>query len=113
MPELNDVKASDPAVPPDPIVVCPPKCGKAAIPLLGVTADGVASPIVTDSVFAKADPLVVTEVSVCIIAGTPAVSEPTFMPPIFPDVVVSPIVTEGVMFVPLSEYVVPNLFVTT
>ena len=113
MPELNDVKASDPAVPPDPIVVCPPRCGKAAIPLLGVTADGVASPIVTDSVFAKAEPAVVTEVSVCIIAGTPAVSEPTFMPPIFPDVVVSPIVTEGVMFVPLNEYVVPNLFVTT
>ena len=64
MPELNDVKASDPAVPPDPIVVCPPRCGKAAIPLLGVTADGVASPIVTDSVFEKADPAVVMVVSV-------------------------------------------------
>ena len=63
-PELNDVKARDPAVPPDPIVVCPPNTGNAAIPELGVTADGVASPIITDSVFENADPLVVTVVSV-------------------------------------------------
>ena len=63
-PELNDVKARDPAVPPDPIVVCPPRTGNAAIPELGVTADGVTSPIVTASVFEKADPLVVTVVSV-------------------------------------------------
>ena len=63
-PELNDVKARDPAVPPDPIVVCPPNTGNAAIPELGVTADGVASPIVTESVFENAEPLVVTVVSV-------------------------------------------------
>ena len=63
-PELNDVKARDPAVPPDPIVVCPPNTGNAAIPALGVTAEGVASPIITDSVFEKAEPLVVTVVSV-------------------------------------------------
>ena len=35
------------------------------------------------------------------------------MPPIFPDVVVSPTVTEGVILLPLKEYVVPTLFVTT
>ena len=64
IPELNDVKARDPAVPPDPIVVCPPSTGNDAIPELGVTADGVASPIVTDSVFENAEPLVVTVVSV-------------------------------------------------
>ena len=63
-PELNDVKASDPAVPPDPIVVCPPNTGNAAIPELGVTADGVASPIVTDSVLLNAEPAVVIVVSV-------------------------------------------------
>ena len=63
-PELNDVKASEPAVPPLPIVVCPPKTGKDAIPELGVTAEGVASPIITDSVFEKEEPAVVIEVSV-------------------------------------------------
>ena len=107
------VRASEPAVPPLPIVVCPPKCGKEAIPLLGVTADGVTSPIVTDSVLLKADPAFVTVVSVCIIAGTPFVKVPTFIPPIFPDVVVSPTVTDGVILFPLKEYVVPTLFVTT
>ena len=60
----KEVSASDPAVPPLPIVVCPPKTGKAAIPELGVTADGVASPIITDSVLLKADPALVTVVSV-------------------------------------------------
>ena len=112
-PELNDVKASDPAVPPDPTVVCPLSTGKAAIPLEGVTVDGVASPIITDSVLLKADPAFVTVVSVCIIAGTPLVNDPTLIPPIFPDVVVSPIVTDGVILFPLNEYVVPTLFVTT
>ena len=63
-PELNDVKARDPAVPPAPIVVCPPNTGSAAIPLEGVTVDGVASPMITDSVFEKAEPLEVTVVSV-------------------------------------------------
>ena len=113
MPELNDVKARDPAVPPDPMVVCPPNTGNAAIPELGVTADGVASPIVTDSVFENAEPLVVTVVSVCIIAGTPSDNEPTLIPPIFPDVVVSPTVTDGVILFPLRLYVVPTLLVTT
>ena len=63
-PELNDVKARDPAVPPDPTVVCPLNTGNAAIPLEGVTVDGVASPIITDSVLENAEPLVVTVVSV-------------------------------------------------
>ena len=60
----SEVNASDPAVPPDPTVVCPLNTGNAAIPELGVTADGVASPIITDSVFENADPDVVTVVSV-------------------------------------------------
>ena len=63
-PELNEVSARDPAVPPEPIVVLPPNTGKAAIPLEGVTAEGVASPIVTDSVFENAEPAVVIVVSV-------------------------------------------------
>ena len=107
-PELNDVKARDPAVPPDPIVVDPPNTGNAAIPELGVTVDGVASPIITDSVLLKAEPDVVTVVSVCIIAGTPLLKEPTLRPPIFPAVVVSPTVTDGVILYPLKEYVVPT-----
>ena len=102
-PELNDVKARDPAVPPDPIVVDPPNTGNAAIPELGVTVDGVASPIITDSVLLKAEPDVVTVVSVCIIAGTPLLRLPTFMPPILPAVVVSPTVTDGVILFPLKE----------
>ena len=103
MPELNDVSARLPAVPPDPIVVCPPRTGKAAIPLEGVTVDGVASPIITDSVLLNAEPALVTEVSVWIIAGTPSLNEPTLIPPIFPDVVVSPTVTDGVILFPLKE----------
>ena len=63
-PELNDVKASEPAVPPLPIVGCPLRTGKAAIPELGVTVEGVASPIITDSVLLKAEPAFVTVVSV-------------------------------------------------
>ena len=78
----------------------------------GVTADGVASPIVTASVREKADPDVVTALSVCIMAGTPAVRLPIFKPPIAPAVVDPPLVTDGVIFVPDIEYVVPNLFVT-
>jgi len=93
-------------------VVCPPRCGNAAIPDDGVIADGVASPIVTASVSENALPAVVTALSVWIIAGTPAVKLPMFNPPIAPDVVDPPEVTEGVMFVPDIEYVVPNLFVT-
>jgi hypothetical protein len=64
IPELSEVSARSPAVPPDPTVVCPPKTGNAAIPLEGVTADGVASPIVTDSVLLNAEPAVVILVSV-------------------------------------------------
>ena len=78
-----------------------------------MTVDGVASPIITDSVLLKAEPAFVTVVSVCIIAGTPLVNDPTLIPPIFPDVVVSPIVTEGVILFPLRLYVVHTLFVTT
>ena len=106
------VIAPDPNVPPLPIVVCPPRCGNAAMPDDGEIADGVTSPIVTASVSEKADPDVVTALSVWIIAGTPAVILPMFNPPIAPDVVDPPDVTEGVMFVPDIEYVVPNLFVT-
>ena len=61
----------------------------------GVTADGVASPIVTDSVRAKLDPAVVTALSVWIMAGTPAVKLPTFKPPIAPEVVDPPEVQMG------------------
>ena len=60
----SEVKARDPAVPPDPTVVCPLNTGNAAIPLEGVTAEGVASPIVTASVFENAEPAVVIVVSV-------------------------------------------------
>ena len=63
-PLLKLVRARFPAVPPEATVVVPPNTGSAAIPLEGVTADGVASPIVTDSVFEKADPAVVILVSV-------------------------------------------------
>jgi len=63
-PLLKLVIAPLPKVPPDPIVVCPPKCGNAAMPDEGVIADGVTSPIVTDSVREKADPAVVTALSV-------------------------------------------------
>ena len=111
-PDDKEVIAPDPRVPPDPIVVCPPRCGSAAMPDDGVIADGVTSPIVTASVSEKADPAVVTALSVCIMAGTPAVKLPIFNPPIAPDVVDPPLVTDGVMFVPDIEYVVPNLFVT-
>ena len=38
------VRASDPAVPPEITVVCPPRTGRVAIPELGVIADCVASP---------------------------------------------------------------------
>ena len=44
-------------------------------------------------------------------AGTPFVKEPTLSPPILPDVVVSPTVTEGVILFPLNEYVVPTFCV--
>ena len=63
-PELNEVRARFPAVPPEATVVVPPNIGSTAIPLEGVTVDGVASPIITDSVFEKAEPLEVTVVSV-------------------------------------------------
>ena len=95
------VIAPDPNVPPDPIVVAPDRCGNAAIPDDGVTADGVASPIVTDSVNEKAEPAVVTALSVCIRAGTPAVKLPTFNPPMALEVVDPPDVTDGVIFDPL------------
>ena len=97
------VIAPDPNVPPLPIVVCPPRCGNAAMPDDGVTALGVASPIVTASVNEKADPDVVTALSVCIIAGTPAVKLPIFNPPIAPAVVDPPLVTDGVILLPLIE----------
>ena len=63
-PELNEVSARFPAVPPEATVVVPPNTGNAAIPALGVTAEGVSSPIITDSVFENAEPLDVTVVSV-------------------------------------------------
>ena len=78
----------------------------------GVIALGVASPIVTASVSENAFPAVVTALSVCIRAGTPAVKLETLSPPIAPEVVDPPAVTDGVMLLPDIEYVVPNLFVT-
>jgi hypothetical protein len=78
----------------------------------GVIALGVASPIFIASVSENADPAVVTDLSVCIRAGTPAVKLPIFKPPICCAVVDPPLVTEGVMLLPDIEYVVPNLFVT-
>ena len=71
-----------------------------------------ASPIVADSVIEKADPALVIALSVWIKAGTPSVNDPTFNPPIAPEVVDPPEVTDGVMLLPDNEYVVPNLFVT-
>ena len=112
-PDDKLVIAPDPRVPPLPTVVCPDKCGNAAIPLEGVTADGVASPIVTASVREKADPAVVIALSVCIRAGTPSVREPTFSPPMALEVVDPPDVTDGVIFDPLRLYVVPNFWVVT
>ena len=63
-PDERLVIARFPAVPPDPTVVCPDRWGIAAIPLEGVIADGVTSPIVTASVREKEDPDVVTALSV-------------------------------------------------
>ena len=45
-------------------------------------------------------------------AGTPAVMLETLSPPIAPDVVEPPEVTEGVILLPDNEYIVPSLFVT-
>tara|TARA_R100001224_G_scaffold60509_1_gene35973 strand:- start:5 stop:184 length:180 start_codon:yes stop_codon:yes gene_type:complete len=39
IPELNEVRAKSPFVPPLITVVCPPSTGKVAIPELGVIAD--------------------------------------------------------------------------
>ena len=63
-PDERLVIARFPAVPPDATVVCPDKRGIAAIPLEGVIADGVTSPIVTVSVSENEDPEVVTALSV-------------------------------------------------
>ena len=75
-------------------------------------AEGVASPTVSDSVNENAEPALVIALSVCIKAGTESVNDPTFNPPIAPEVVDPPEVTEGVILFPLKLYVVPNLFVT-
>ena len=106
------VIAPDPNVPPDPIVVCPPRCGNAAMPDDGVIALGVESPIFIASVNEKAEPAVATTLSVCIRAGTPSVKLLRFNPPIAFAVVDPPLVTEGVILLPDNEYVVPNLLVT-
>ena len=111
-PDDKLVIAPLPRVPPEPMVVWPPRCGSAAMPDDGVIAEGVASPIVTASVRLKADPAVVIALSVCIRAGTPAVKLETLSPPIAPEVVEPPEVTEGVMLLPDIEYVVPSLLVT-
>ena len=44
IPDETDVKAKSPFVPPEITVVCPPKTGRVAMPLLGVIADCVTSP---------------------------------------------------------------------
>ena len=69
----------------------------------GVIADGVASPTVSDSVNEKADPALVIALSVCIKAGTESVNDPTFKPPIAPEVVDPPEVTDGVILLPDNE----------
>ena len=102
-PDDKEVIAPDPRVPPLPTVVCPDKCGNAAIPDDGVIALGWESPIVTVSVNEKADPAVVIALSVCMRAGTPSVSEPRLSPPIAPEVVDPPLVTDGVMLLPDNE----------
>ena len=102
-PDDKEVIAPLPSVPPEPMVVAPDRWGSAAIPDDGVTADGVASPIVTDSVNEKAEHAVVTALSVCIKAGTESVNDPTFNPPIAPEVVDPPEVTDGVILFPDNE----------
>ena len=92
-----------PVTPPDPVTVEPREGSEPTTPELTVVADWTASPWVSDSTAENADPAVVTVKSVSIYAGTPAVIEPTFSPPIAPEVVVPEIVLLGVTFEPDTE----------
>jgi hypothetical protein len=92
-----------PVTPPLPVTVDPRDGSDPTTPLLTVVADWIASPWVSDSTAENADPAVVTVKSVSINAGTPAVTEPIFSPPIAPDVVVPEIVLLGVTFDPETE----------
>jgi len=66
-------------------------------------AEGEASPTVSDSVIENAEPALVIALSVCIKAGTESVNDPTFKPPIAPEVVDPPEVTDGVILLPDNE----------
>ena len=92
-----------PVTPPDPVTVEPREGSEPTTPLLTVVADWIASPWVKDSTAENALPAVVTVKSVSINAGTPAVTEPMFSPPIAPEVVVPEIVLLGVTFDPETE----------
>ena len=98
-----------PVTPPDPVTVTPREGSEPTTPELTVVADWTASPWVSDSTAENALPAVVTVKSVSINAGTPAVTEPMFRPPIAPEVVVPEIVLLGVTFDPETEYVDPIL----
>ena len=98
-----------PETPPDPVTVVPREGSEPTTPELTVAADWTASPWVSDSTAEKAEPAFVTLKSVSINAGTPAVTEPMFSPPIAPEVVVPEIVLLGVTFDPETEYVDPIL----
>ena len=98
-----------PVTPPDPVTVEPSEGNEPTTPELTVVALWIASPWVSDSTAENALPAVVTVKSVSINAGTPAVTEPTFSPPIAPEVVVPEIVLLGVTFDPETEYVDPIL----
>jgi len=107
-PEVSEVIVP-PVTPPLPVTVDPRDGSDPTTPLLTVVADWIASPWVSDSTAENADPAVVTVKSVSINAGTPAVTEPMFSPPIAPEVVVPEIVLLGVTFDPETEYVDPIL----
>ena len=101
-PEVREVIVP-PVTPPLPVTVEPSEGSEPTTPELTVVADWTASPWVSDSTAEKALPAFVTEKSVSINAGTPAVTEPMFSPPIAPEVVVPEIVLLGVTLDPETE----------
>ena len=101
-PDVSEVMVP-PVTPPEPVTVEPREGSEPTTPELTVVADWIASPWVRDSTAENAEPAVVTVKSVSINAGTPAVTEPMFRPPIAPEVVVPEIVLLGVTFDPETE----------
>jgi len=102
IPDVSEVIVA-PDTPPLPVTVVPREGSEPTTPELTVVADWTASPWVSDSTAEKALPAFVTEKSVSINAGTPAVTEPMFSPPIAPLVVVPEIVLLGVTLDPETE----------